>query len=162
MSIIELSIPQKHRLQTNQLRLQPGSEMYSLSTLYTLISITICCTGLLVQVYEVSLKYFKFITDTKVSIGIHTHVDTPSMSVCFRKSDIMKHEKLRDVFGIKLKRPILNYDWLEYERNMTIRNFFQYSPDVNEVCQIFTYFLSLAMELSILFYTIFTYSRSAI
>lgn len=108
----------------------------------TLVSASImlfCSIGLIFHVNEVSLNYFKFETESKVSITTHNIIDSPMLSACFRGFNILKLNEIKKDLGIDMISPTKQIHESMYARftsqieNFTVKNFLDYTPKTNEV-----------------------------
>lgn len=103
---------------------------------FTVTSLLICSIGLIIQINEVSNNYFKFVTESKVSIVFNELIYIPSLSACFSASDIIKRDQIKEKLNIDLIKPVKDVDWEEYQEkveNFTIKMLFQFTPTVDEV-----------------------------
>ena len=104
--------------------------------IFTISSLLICSIGLIIQINEVSNNYFKFVTESKVSIVFHEFIYTPSLSACFSVSDIIKRDQIKEKLNIDLIKPVTDTDWEKYREqseNFTIATLFEFTPTTDEV-----------------------------
>lgn len=97
------------------------------------VSFLVCLSGLIFQVNEVSNSYFKFATESKVLISAHQNIQVPSISVCFRKYDIVDYRKLEKAKGKTVKRYTSHVDATKLWNEMTISDYFHFTPKEQEV-----------------------------
>lgn len=105
--------------------------MYLMTKWYTVLSYLICVIGLIIQVNEVSNNYFKYTTESKIYITTHEVISAPSMSVCFRKSDILQRDEIKKKRGINLIKPSNASGWNIYRdtvENFTLNMLFDFTP----------------------------------
>lgn len=85
------------------------------------IQAAICASGLLLQVNEVSNGYFKFMTESKVQISIHSKIETPSLSFCFYTDSIIRLDQLK----------VKKFDGMI--EGLTIKDFLELTPPSDQI-----------------------------
>lgn len=88
----------------------------------TVTTISICSIGLLIQLEQISERYFKFQTRSDIQLSIPDSITVPATSTCWYLKDIMKNMKGKDV-------------WQFYEEfdNMTMDQIFEQVSETNEI-----------------------------
>ena len=85
--------------------------------------------GFIVQVIQVSMRYFSFTTTTKITMEMTEYVKLHPVALCIRYSDIIDREKLFKETGIKLHTEKGIEKAMEDETKLTIEQIFDYTPD---------------------------------
>lgn len=93
----------------------------------------ICITGLILQLIEVSNKYFRYSTDTKVTISKHRIIHRPYISVCFREYEILNIDFMENMFGSTKIDYIKDSSWSRMRGNITIKELFGHTPGASQV-----------------------------
>lgn len=109
--------------------------MIRLLNLRKVISFTyicLCIFGFMFQVNEVSIKYFKYITVSKIEIVRSDIIQTPSLVTCMRYGDILNRSKAR-TFGHRNYRVGNLDDIVEEESKLTVRQVFSLTPSAEEI-----------------------------
>lgn len=98
-----------------------------------------CSIGITFHVNQVIVQYFKYETESKVSITTHNSINPPMLSACFRAFNILKLNEIKKDLGIDLMNPTKQIHETMYARftneieNFTVENFLDYTPKTNEV-----------------------------
>lgn len=102
--------------------------------------IIICFSGCIIQINEVTTRYFKYKTKTTLSVTVPSDIILPMLSTCWRLSDIIDFNAVERNMNIKLGRwydP--NFSFVNFyngTRNFTVSDWFKYSPNVEEILDI--------------------------
>lgn len=110
--------------------------MFDVKRVVRFSAFIVCSIGLIIQVNEISSNYFRYPTESKISITIHEKIDYPSSSACFRESDILQRDQIKKYLGFNLIKPVTDADWTMYQEqseNLTIEHYLKFSPRVDEV-----------------------------
>lgn len=85
------------------------------------VVISTCSTGFILQVYNVSYRYFQYHTETVASIDIPTEAYFPSISTCWRMNEILDMKSIQSDYGIKLRRwNQIDFSWDDYNIGIEI------------------------------------------
>ena len=85
--------------------------------------------GFIVQVTQVSMRYFSFTTTTKILMAMPEYVIVHPVALCIRFTDIIDRGKLFKETGIKLHTEKGIEKAMEDETKLTIEQIFDYTPD---------------------------------
>lgn len=92
----------------------------------------ICSIGLFIHIGEVCKNYFIYPTESKVSIDKHTKIETPSVSACFPKHELFKKDILSNISTGSSS--VDDWDLFQFKtENFTVKNYFDFTPNENEV-----------------------------
>lgn len=107
------------------------------SKYFVILSWTICVLGLVLQVNEVSISYFKFQSDSRVKVAPHFNIKVPSTSICFRVVDIIQPSKIKSKWRTKIyKFGHRLFNWKKFgnfRMNTSVGELFDYTPGVDEI-----------------------------
>lgn len=94
--------------------------------------IVICLLGLMWQLIEVSIEYFKYETSTGIRMLFPDDVTFPDISVCLRYTDILDFDELNKqterTFSFTTDDKIVR----RYQENLTLNEIFNFTPSVNQ------------------------------
>ena len=89
----------------------------------------LCLLGLIWQVYEVSVLYFKYDVVTRVSNDVPQNLQVPSFHACFRYADIVNFEQINQFLGTNWTfDPVAKDHILRMQRELTVRQIFDSTP----------------------------------
>ena len=96
----------------------------------------VCFVGLSIHIGEVCGNYFKYATESKVSVNKHTKIETPSVSACFPKHELFKFNLSKT--SSDGSSSVEDWDFFQLKtENFTVKNYFDMTPNESEVCEIF-------------------------
>lgn len=99
--------------------------------------ITLCLTGLLYQISDVSTMYFSYFTRSEIQISIPLVISPPSLSLCFRYRDLIDFNRVSidpRFTNQTFKRP-LNHtsdESIYFESYFSVHDIFDLTPDMDQ------------------------------
>lgn len=111
-------------------------EMILLQRFLWIFITIICSIGLIIQIENVSIRYFSFKTRAVANMIIPIEGTYPDLSVCFRYVDILNGSKVNEKYdrinivkyfepGYDMKKSYLD------TKNLTIKEIFEFTPEEN-------------------------------
>ena len=94
--------------------------------------IVICLVGLMWQLIEVSIEYFKYETSTGIRMLFPDDVTFPDISVCLRYTDILDFDELNKQTDRSYSFTTEDKMVRHYQENLTVNQIFSFTPNVNE------------------------------
>lgn len=94
--------------------------------------------GFLVQVIQVSQKYFAYTTSTQTKLSMAQHLDRHDIAICIRYNEILDIERLKQETGITIVEMDGNHTFEEAmmnEEKLTIKQIFDYTPSSDDLME---------------------------
>lgn len=107
--------------------------------LLAFVYILICFAGLMWQLIEVSIEYFKYETSTGIRIHFPDEVTFPDISVCLRYTDILKFDELNKQTNRSYEFTVDDDRVRMYQQNLTLSQIFSFTPSVNDTLSSIVY-----------------------
>ena len=107
-----------------------------LQTVFQVTVTVVCAVGLLFQVNEVSVHYFAYETQSRVSAAPHYSLKLPSLSACFRINDVVDLNRIKEEFKINVFDSNGKRNWTKMDAIRSIvplKNILQMAPAVGEI-----------------------------
>lgn len=93
--------------------------------------------GSIVQINNVSDRYFQYRTGTTVAVDVPTDINFPSLSTCWHMIDILNLSAVNDDYGVKLERWNQNgFSWNDFylrTNHFKVHDWFKFTPQVDEI-----------------------------
>ena len=105
--------------------------------LYTII-LSMAAAGLIIQIYQISDRYFKFKTSTKIKIENPDFVTIPKLSTCWELEDMLDYTALGQELNITFPdREAEDSDELYFEsiKQLQLQNYFDFTPGNESILQ---------------------------
>ena len=125
-----------HNNLCNNFSVNVRGEKMQLQTVFEVTVAIICAVGLLAQVNEVSIHYFAYETQPRVSAAPHYTLKVPSLSTCFRINDVLDLNHIRKQYRINSFDSNGKQNWTKknsIRSNVPLKNILQMAPAVTEV-----------------------------
>lgn len=93
-----------------------------------------CCLGCGIQVYQVVDRYLEYRSKSLIQMDFSEEIPMPSLSACFRSSEILKEDMIRREKNISF--PIAEDNWgIFYEKfeKLSLFELFKFTPNVHEI-----------------------------
>ena len=103
------------------------------------VYIVICFAGLMWQLIEVSIEYFKYETSTGIRIHFPDEVTFPDISVCLRYTDILKFDELNKQTKRSYRFTVDDEVVRMYQENLTLSQIFTFTPSINDTLSSIVY-----------------------
>ena len=108
--------------------------------IFWLTRVTVCSIGLILQVNNVSRRFFEYRTRTLVTLVLSTTTIYPSISTCWRINDII------DIDAVKVRYPDIQlkrwneegFTWKSFHnmtKEFTISDLFNFTPGIHNVLE---------------------------
>lgn len=106
----------------------------ALSSVSNILIITICTIGFGTQVFEVGDRYLKYQCKSLIHMEFPLSISMPSLSVCFRASEIYNRTLIEESKNIEY--PKASPNWTSFYRileKFSVKDIFDYTPKTDEV-----------------------------
>lgn len=98
----------------------------------SLIIIFSCIAGFIIQIEQICIQYFAYLTVTKTTFSMPVILPTPSLVYCPRYNDVLDRRNAT-AYGILPYQPVSMEETVREYGKLTIREIFKLSPSTSEV-----------------------------
>lgn len=101
----------------------------------SIIIVSLCLIGFVLQLLDVSLLYFKFVTYGQIQIKIPVEISPPRLSLCFRYRDLIDFNRVSndprfDGKNFKLPLDKLSNESIYMESYFNVSDIFEFTPNI--------------------------------